>query len=62
MVLHPEKLRSNQYQQWIELRRRQYRQLLADVFQLASEAQQKHILSELDDWIDDIEDLIAREI
>lgn len=58
LIKHPDQFRSTAYQSAIEGNRLLYAQMLAELNNTLSDKQRRHLLKELDNLIDDINDLI----
>lgn len=62
MLTEPESLRTPEYQALWQQRGEQRKQMLGVIYRSASDEQRQHLLEELDEWIEDFNEMIARDI
>lgn len=62
MLTEPESLRTPEYQALWQQRGEQRKQMLGIIYRSASDEQRQHLLAELDEWIEDFNEMIARDI
>lgn len=62
MLTQPESLRTAEYHALWQQQGLRRREMLHLIYQSATERQREHLLEELDNWIEDLGDLIARKI
>lgn len=62
MLTEPESLRTPEYHALWQQRSEARKQMLSVIYRNASDEQRKHLIEELDEWVDDFNEVIARDI